>query len=123
MRFLLNMNLPRALGARLATGGHVCRHVGDVSMATASDRGIVEEAKRTGEVIVTHDLDYGGLLAFAADPLPSVVILRLRNTHVDNLFARIRDALPQAEAALREGAIVVLEDAAIRVRRLPITRD
>ena len=64
MRFLLNMNVPRELGRRLRDEGHEYRHVGDIGMAQASDVVIVEEARTHGKVILTHDLDYGHLLAF-----------------------------------------------------------
>jgi predicted nuclease of predicted toxin-antitoxin system len=45
MKFLLNMNVPRDLGTRLAAQGHECRHVGDIGMAQASDVAIMEEAR------------------------------------------------------------------------------
>ena len=121
MRFLLNLNVPRALGTRLGAEGHECRHVGDIGMAQASDTEIVEEARRNRAVIVTHDLDYGHLLAFSGELAPSVVILRLHNIHPDNLFDRIWRAWPEIEGPLAEGAIVVLEDAAHRIRRLPLS--
>ncbi|MBM3236239.1 hypothetical protein FJZ31_08065 [Candidatus Poribacteria bacterium] len=121
MRFLLNMNLPRELGKRLNAEGHECRHVGDIGMAQADDAAIVEEARGNKETIVTHDLDYGHLLAFSGEPAPSVIIFRLRNTHPDNLFARIMSKWSEIEKSLVEGAIVVLEDATLRIRRLPIT--
>ena len=122
MRFLLNMNVPRDLGRRLTVAGHECRHVGGIGMAQASDVAIVAEARRSEEIIVTHDLDYGHLLAFSGEPVPSVIIFRLRNTHPDNLFARIMSAWPEIEKPLLEGAIVALEDAAVRTRRLPIAQ-
>lgn len=115
------MNVPRELGRRLNAVGHVYRHVGDIGMARASDTAIMEEAKRSNEVIVTHDLDYGHLLAFSGDPIPSVIIFRLRNTQSDNLFARIMNTWAEIEHPLQQGAIVVLEDAALRIRKLPIT--
>jgi len=74
MRFLLNMNGPRGLGRRLTESGHVYRHVGDIGMARARDSAIVEKARESGEVIVTHDLDYGYLLAFSGQQSPSVII-------------------------------------------------
>ncbi|MBC7265190.1 MAG: DUF5615 family PIN-like protein [Chloroflexi bacterium] len=123
MKFLLNMNVPRELGRRLAARGHECRHVGDIGMAQASDVAIIEEAKANKEVIVTHDLDYGHLLAFSGEPAPSVIIFRLRNTHPDNLFARMMSTWPEIERPLLEGAIVALEDAALRIRRLPIAQE
>lgn len=123
MKFLLNMNVPRELGRRLAARGHECRHVGDIGMAQASDVAIIEEAKANKEVIVTHDLDYGHLLAFSGEPAPSVIIFRLRNTHPDNLFAQMMSTWPEIERPLLEGAIVALEDAALRIRRLPIAQE
>ncbi len=51
-----------------------------------------------------------------------LLIFRLRNTHPNNLFARIIGTRPEIEKPLIEGAIVVLEDAALRIRRLPITQ-
>ena len=122
MRFLLNMNTPRELGLRLTDHGHSCRHVGDIGMAQASDTEIVEEAHRQGEVIITHDLDYGHLLAFSGESDPSVIILRVRNTQSKNLAGRIMRAWGEIEAALEDGAIVLLEDATTRVRRLPIAK-
>jgi predicted nuclease of predicted toxin-antitoxin system len=123
MKFLLDMNVPRDLGGRLAAQGHKCRHVGDIGMAQANDVAIIEEARGNQEAIVTHDLDYGHLLAFSGEPAPSIIIFRLRNTHPDNLFARITDTWPEIEKSLLEGAIVALEDATFRVRRLPIMRE
>jgi predicted nuclease of predicted toxin-antitoxin system len=120
MRFLLNMNVPRELGRRLIAEGHKCRHVGDIGMAHSSDEEIIVEAKANKEIIVTHDLDYGHLLAFSGEPTPSVIIFRLRNTNVNNLFVRLVNSWPQAEKTLIEGAIVVLEDASVRIRSLPI---
>jgi len=78
MNFLLNMNVHRDMAAPLKKRGHVCRHVGDIGLSRAKDVEIVAEAKRTGEVIITHDLDYGHLLAFSGEKAPSVIILRLR---------------------------------------------
>lgn len=64
MNLLLNMNIRREMIAPLRERGHVCRHAGGIGMSRAKDVGIVTEAKRSGEIILTHDLDYGHLLAF-----------------------------------------------------------
>ncbi len=121
MKFLLNMNMPRALGRRLATEGHEWRHVRDIAMARASDSSILAEAKDHQEIVLTHDLEYGHLLAFSGETAPSVVIFRLRNTHPDNLFTRIKNSWTEINNPLREGAIVTLEDASLRIRKLPVS--
>lgn len=121
MKFLLNMNIPRKIGIQLTDEGHIYRHAGDIGMAQANDSEIVEEARRNKEVIITHDLDYGRLLAFSNTSTPSVIILRLRNTHPDNLISRIIGIWNQIENSLSEGAIVVIEDSTLRIRKLPVT--
>jgi hypothetical protein len=42
------------------------------------------------------------------------------NTHPSRLLARLTAVLPEVERALAQGAIVVVEAAAARVRRLAI---
>jgi predicted nuclease of predicted toxin-antitoxin system len=71
-------------------------------------------------VILTHDLDYGSILAFSGEATPSVIIFRVRNTQPQYLFSRLMRSWPQIQASLAQGAIVILEDAALRIRELPI---
>lgn len=90
MKFLLNMNLPRVLGRRLVAAGHPCRHAGDIGLGGARDVEIMAEAGRNHEIILTHDLDYGHLLAFSGETAPSVIIFRRRNTHPARLLSSFR---------------------------------
>ena len=120
MRFLLNMNLPRLIGRLLTEAGHPSRHAGDLGLARADDAEIVEVAKASGEVILTHDLDYGHILAFSGAREPSVVLFRARNTQPRRLFRLLVQNLSQVEHALKDGAIVVIEEGGLRVRPLPI---
>ena len=120
MNFLLNMNVDRDMAAQLKKRGHVCRHGGDIGMSRAKDIEIVAEAKRTNEVILTHDLDYGHLLAFSGDKAPSVIILRLRDLRTNEIMSRLDAVWKDVESALMEGAIVSLSDKSLRIRTLPI---
>jgi len=52
----------------------------------------------------------------------SVVIFRLQDTRTDRVIERLRDLLAQSSQAILEGAIIVVEDAQHRVRRLPLKR-
>jgi predicted nuclease of predicted toxin-antitoxin system len=117
------MNMPRELGRQLAAKGHEWRHVRDIAMARARDVAILEEARKSQDVVVTHDLDYGHLLAFSGEPGPSVIIFRVRNTHPDNLFRRLMSSWSEIEKPLLEGAIVTVEDATLRIRKLPVLRE
>jgi predicted nuclease of predicted toxin-antitoxin system len=123
LKFLLNVNLPRSLARALGDEGHSCRHAADIGLAKAADTAIVNEARTGGEIIMTHDLDYGHLLAFSGEATPSVIIFRVRNSHPENLLRRFMSAWPEIEAALRSGAIVAVEDAGVRIRALPVLKD
>jgi predicted nuclease of predicted toxin-antitoxin system len=120
VKFLLNMNVPRALGSMLMLEGHDCRHVGDIGLGEASDAVIVAEARSRGECVITHDLDYGQLLAFSGDPAPSVLIFRLRRADTKLMQARMASCWNEVEPALAGGAVTVIEEAAVRIRPLPI---
>lgn len=122
MKFLLNMNAPPQLGRLLQQDGHAWRHVATLGMAKATDAEIIVEARGNQEVIITHDLDYGHLLAFSGEPSPSVIIFRVRNTQPSHLHSRITSAWTEIERPLHDGAIVTMEDATMRIRRLPISR-
>ncbi|HUY27654.1 MAG TPA: DUF5615 family PIN-like protein [Candidatus Binataceae bacterium] len=123
MKFLLNMNLPRELGRRLAALGHEWRHVADIGLARAADSAILAVARGQGECVLTHDLDYGQLLAFSGEPAPSVVIYRLRRVDADLMFRRMVDAWSEIQEALKAGAIVIIEESASRIRRLPVGKN
>jgi len=101
----------------------MCRHARSIGLQRAEDQEIIATAKLAGEAIITHDLDYGHLLAFSGEATPSVIILRTRNTHVDALTCRLDECWSDIEEPLRQGAIVTVEDAAVRIRLLPIVRD
>lgn len=120
MNFLLNMNVNREMIAALKERGHICRHIGDIGLSRAMDIEIVAEAKRTGEAIITHDLDYGHLLAFSGESAPSIIILRLRDLHTGEIVSRIDAVWKDIEEPLVKGAIVSLSDKSLRIRTLPI---
>ena len=120
MNLLLNMNIRREMIAPLQERGHVCRHVGDIGMSRAKDVDIVAEAKRSGEIILTHDLDYGHLLAFSGDNAPSVIILRFRDLREEEILSRLDAVWAEIESALKEGAVVSISDKSLRIRNLPI---
>lgn len=85
-----------------------------------SDDALVEMAARGGQVIVTFDNDIPRILALRRARAPSAVVLRLSNQTPNYVVPRLLDALGMHLEALHSGAIVVIEDAQTRVRRLPI---
>lgn len=91
-------------------------------MSQASDVEILTEALCHDEVVLTHDLDYGHLLAFTGAASPSVIIFRTRRTDCATLARRFEAEWAGVEQSLERGAIVILEDGATRIRHLPVAR-
>ena len=120
MKFLSDMGISMSTVRSLREDGHDAVHLREQGLARLPDAGIVEKAESEGRVVLTFDLDFGDLLALSRRNLPSVVIFRLRNQTPSSVTAKLRDVLSQRGRMLEEGAIIIVEDARHRIRRLPI---
>ena len=87
----------------------------------ASDAVILGRAVEERCVIVTQDTDFGTLLSSSRQRLPSVILFRMRDGRPSVQTRVLLESIPVLEQALRDGAIVVVTDASIRVRHLPIS--
>ncbi len=120
LRFLADMNIsPLTVQAFAAEGVDIVR-VSSVLPVNASDEKILGLARQQGRVVITQDMDFSALLALGGHDQPSLVTLRLLDTDPDVVTRRLRQVLPQIEAALRRGCAVTVEDHTVRVRQLPI---
>ena len=123
----MNFLIDNALSPRVATGlrasGHDAVHVLDYGMQAATDDAVFERAGLESRVVVSADTDFGTILALREATSPSVILLRVGSLRrADDQVALILRALPSIDAALRRGAIVILERHRLRLRDLPITR-
>ena len=121
MRLLLDNNLSPKLVEPLVAAGHDVAHVGDHGMASADDPSVLALAVETRRVLVSADSDFGTLLARTNAISPSFVLVRrLIGRRVPDLASVLIENLPLVEDDLEAGAVVVLGDAKLRIRRLPI---
>lgn len=120
VRFLANMNVSPLTVASLRDKGLDAVRVSDVLPATAEDRVVLQYARETGRAIITHDLDFSALLAVEGHTRPSLVTLRISVTDPASVTRRIMEILPRIEQLLLQGCAITVDDAAVRVRRLPI---
>jgi predicted nuclease of predicted toxin-antitoxin system len=121
VRFLLDQPISWIVGKTLQAAGHEALHVGELGLGAASDDVILDRATKERCVIVTQDTDFGTLLSSSRQQLPSVVLFRMRDGRPSAQARVLLENIPALEHALQEGAIVVVTDASIRVRRLPIS--
>jgi predicted nuclease of predicted toxin-antitoxin system len=124
VRLLLDQNLSPLLVEELAARGNDVIHVRSLGMSTSSDLAILEAAARNARVVVSADTDFGDLLARTNAGSPSVLLLRRQDLRRASQVAElIMLNLPVIAEDLEAGAIVVLDDDRIRVRRLPLRPD
>jgi predicted nuclease of predicted toxin-antitoxin system len=119
MRFLLDMNLPPVMADWLRADGHDAVHVREIGYASLPDREIFSRAAEEGRIVVTFDLDFGEIVSLTRGMASGIVLLRLRLARQPYLRERLRAAITEAAEALQGGAIVLVEDGRIRIRRMP----
>jgi predicted nuclease of predicted toxin-antitoxin system len=100
--------------------GHDAVHLREEGLQRSSDQEVMAKALAEERILLTMDLDFGYLLAVSGEQLPSVILFRLGDERSEVVNERLADLLAQCKAALEGGAILSVNEAAIRVRRLPI---
>ncbi len=117
------MNLSPRWVEALARAGIEARHWSAVGDGAASDAEVLLWARRRGFVLLTHDLDFGRLLALGGGRRPSVVLLRTHRVLPVESATVLVKALGKHEPELEQGAVVVLHADHNRVRLLPLRPD
>jgi len=120
MRFLADMGISPRTVTFLQTMGHDAVHLHTQGLDRLDDTAILEKAREEGRVLLTHDLDFGELIAASGASVPSVVVFRLRNMHPEMVNRYVEGILRQHLAALKRGAILSVTEGQIRVRLLPL---
>jgi predicted nuclease of predicted toxin-antitoxin system len=122
VKFLLDMGLARHTAVTLRSAGHDAIHLRDQGLQRLEDYQIIAKAQREDRVILTHDLDFGQIIALSQASLPSVITFRLADMRPDQVNRRLDEVLARFAESLEQGALVSVSDHGIRVRLLPIKR-
>ena len=121
MRFLIDNNLSPVLAESLKAAGHDSVHVRDLARQAAPDPVVLERAQAEERVLVSADTDFGGLLSRSHASGPSVLLIRrLAGRRAAEQSAIILANLDQVAEDLAAGAVVVIGEDWIRIRRLPM---
>lgn len=120
-RLLLDQGLARTTAAILRERGLDAVHVGELGLAHASDRFILELARREGRAVCTLDADFHQLLALGGWTSPSVIRIRIEGLRGPALAATIERVLDEVGPSLAAGVAVTITARSVRVRRLPVS--
>ncbi|MGL4942431.1 MAG: DUF5615 family PIN-like protein [Thermoguttaceae bacterium] len=120
MKLLLDMNLSPRLATLFREAGYECHHWSEVGEPTAEDFIILRWAQENQFVVVTHDLDFGAILAATGFESPSVVQIRRQNIMPDVIFPRLIALLDICRQQIQSGSLVVFDERKYRIRILPL---
>ncbi len=120
IRLLIDMNLSPEWVDFLEKENIEAVHWSEIGDPSASDREIFAYAREHNFIVFTHDLDFGAILAATNAEAPSVVQIRTQDTMPAKQGAKLIEAMQTFESALKEGALLTLDEMKQRIRILPL---
>jgi len=120
MKLLVDMNLSPRWAEQLTEAGIAAVHWSALGSPYAPDVEIMAYARNHGFVVLTHDLDFGAVLAATQGKKPSVVQLRSENLSFELIGEVVVRALQQMAHELEEGALLSIDLQRTRLRLLPL---
>lgn len=122
MKFIANMGISPDTVTFLQKLGYAAIHLDKAGLGRLPDSQILAKAYAEGYVVLTHDLDFGDLMAASGAIAPSVVIFRLRNMRPESVN-RFLQVIERFQVEHERGAVITVTEGNIRVRELPIGKE
>jgi predicted nuclease of predicted toxin-antitoxin system len=120
VKLLVDMNLsPRWIGV-LTNAGFESVHWSALGAANAPDAEIMAYARTYDWIVITHDLDFGAILAATHGEKPSVVQIRADDISPDVIGLQVIAALRQMADELEAGALLTVDSNRTHLRVLPL---
>jgi len=120
MKLLVDMNLSPRWIEVLTCAGVQAVHWSTLGAKDAPDSEIMPYAGANDYVVITHDLDFGSILAATHGEKPSVVQIRAEDVSPEAIALQVIAALKQMESDLEEGALLTVDPDRTRLRLLPL---
>lgn len=120
MKLLIDMNLAPRWVSVLADAGIEAVHWSTRGAIDAPDSAIMAYASQNDYVVLTHDLDFGAILAATHGEKPSVVQIRADDVRPEAIGKPLVMALRQMSSELNDGALLTVDTNRTRLRLLPL---
>lgn len=120
MKLLIDMNLSPAWTNVLKAAGWEAVHWSSIGDPRAPDKDIMIWARTNGYVILTHDLDFGALLAATRAECPSVLQIRTQDVNPYHMQTLVISVLGRFKEHLEKGALITVDEKKSRAHVLPI---
>ncbi len=120
MKIVIDMNLSPTWAALFEAHGWEAVHWSTIGAIDAPDHEIMDWAMKNQAVVLTHDLDFGAILAATRADAPSVLQVRTQNVDPHVLHDLVVSAIYAYRTLLDNGALVVIDQSKRRARILPL---
>lgn len=120
LKFIADIHISPLTVKELKTKGYNIIRITDKLPATASDKEIVQLARKEKFVLITQDLDFSAIIAQSSLNSPSVISLRVANAKPNVITQFLITILPLIEVDIVEGAIVSIDEKEYRIKKLPV---
>lgn len=122
MRALLDMPVSASLLDVVEARGHEGVHAHGIGQDRATDRELLEIARREHRVVITADLDFPRLLALSSSTGPGLILFRGGNYSEAEMCDLLDRVLSRVPSEVLEVSICVVDKRRVRVTRLPRSR-
>jgi predicted nuclease of predicted toxin-antitoxin system len=123
IRFLLDMPVSALLLNVLREHGHEGVHAHQIGKDRATDRELLEIARREQRVVITADLDFPQLLALSSAAGPGLILFRGGNYSDAEMCELLERVLAEVPPEQLEASVCVVDRRRIRLTRLPLPRN
>ena len=122
MKALLDMPVSSLLLDVLHAYGHEGVHAHQIGQDRATDRELLEIARREDRVVITADLDFPRLLALSSAGGPGLILFRGGNYSDAEMCDLLERVLKEVPPEVLESSVCVVDRRRIRVTQLPLNR-
>lgn len=120
MDIIIDMNLSPAWVPFLQQHGYQATHWTTLGPPDAADSVIMDRARADHAIVLTHDLDFGAMLAQSQLTGPSVIQVRTQSPLVETIGPLVINVIQNYATELATGALLVIEPERQRLRLLPL---
>ena len=121
LKILLDQNVPLEIAdwLRKRKPDWQVQHVLEVGLEGLPDPEVFNWAQASACVFVTFDADFGDIRNYARGPHHGIIRLRVRPTTVEQTQSALVRLMDQTEESELPGALVIIGQRTVRVRRGP----
>jgi predicted nuclease of predicted toxin-antitoxin system len=120
IKIIVDMNLPPRWVTVLKDEGWDAVHWSSIGNPGATDTNIMRYAKNGGYAVLTHDLDFGAILAATGWETPSVIQVRTQDVFPQTIGHLVIAAIKQFSDEIKKGVLISIDKNRSRARILPI---